>query len=248
MNIRHKGISPGARLQLGAAVLASARDVDTTPVKGRLADFGRVHRKYVAAQRKVDAAEAALRTAQARLAKRDALQDAAVDALARTLIADGHPQRNPFEAFGAPPLGALIRLPFGDEARAIHALVAAVQACKGASKAALDAAKAADKAARAVEVALTPLAKLQLQVRDTRRARDAIGPTWELAFAGLKYACRAAVSDGASHLLATLFPPVVKGAARKEEEPVEGETEGQGEAQAEAAPGVASVATVPPAA
>ena len=45
-----------------------------------------------------------------------------------------------------------------------------------------------------MEKALIPIAKLQDHVRDTRRARDAVGPTWELTFAALKYAARAAAS------------------------------------------------------
>jgi hypothetical protein len=99
-------------------VLAAARAVDTRLVKGRLARFERVHRSFVNAQRKVDAAESQLRAAQARLAECDAIQDEAVETLARALVADGQPRGNPFDAFGAPAPGTLMRLPFAEEAGA----------------------------------------------------------------------------------------------------------------------------------
>src|SRR5436309_2391929 len=95
----------GTRLQIGAGVLSAARAIDTRLVKGRLGRFERAHRAYVAAQRKVDAAESR-RTAQARLAECDAVQDEAVETLARALVADGQPRGNPFEAFAALKRGA----------------------------------------------------------------------------------------------------------------------------------------------
>ena len=131
----------GTRLQIGAGVLSAARAIDTRLVKGRLGRFERAHRAYVAAQRKVDAAESQLRSAQARLAECDAVQDEAVETLARALVADGQPRGNPFEAFGAPAPGTLTRLVFAEEAEAVHALVATVQRSKGVSKATLQAAQ-----------------------------------------------------------------------------------------------------------
>src|SRR2546425_5399662 len=76
----------GTRLQIGAGVLSAARAIDTRLVKGRLGRFERAHRAYVAAQRKVDAADSQLRSAQARLAECDAVQDEAVETLARALV------------------------------------------------------------------------------------------------------------------------------------------------------------------
>ena len=199
----------GTRLQIGAGVLSAARAIDTRLVKGRLGRFERAHRAYVAAQRKVDAAESR-RTAQARLAECDAVQDEAVETLARALVADGQPRGNPFEAFGAPAPGTLTRLVFAEEAEAVHALVAAAQRSKGVSKATLQAAQTADKAARVVVQALAPVAKLQDTVRDARRTRDAVAQGWESTLAALKRGARAAADEGAPYLYPTLFPPVIR--------------------------------------
>ena len=125
-------------------MLSAARGVDTRLVKDRLDRFARVHRTYVNAQRKVDAAEAQLRAAQAHLAECDAIQDDAVETLARALVADGQPRGNPFDAFGAPAPGTLTRLAFAEEAAAVHQLVAAVQRGKDISKATIQAAQAAE--------------------------------------------------------------------------------------------------------
>ena len=200
----------GTRLRVGAGVLSAARAIDTRLVKGRLGRFERAHRAYVAAQRKVDAAESQLRSAQARLAECDAVQDEAVETLARALVADGQPRGNPFEAFGAPAPGTLTRLVFAEEAEAVHALVAAVQRSKGVSKATLQAAQTADKAARVVVQALAPVAKLQDTVRDARRTRDAVAQGWESTLAALKRGARAAADEGAPDLYPTLFPPVIR--------------------------------------
>src|SRR5438552_14368644 len=126
MAVRMKKTSPGTRLQVGASVLSAARAVDTRLVKDRLGRFERAHRSYVNTQRKVDSAESQLRAAQARLAECDAVQDEAVETLARALVTDGQPRGNPFDVFGAAP-GTLTRLPFSEEAEAVHDLVAAVQ-------------------------------------------------------------------------------------------------------------------------
>jgi hypothetical protein len=206
--------SPGLRLEVGASVLSAARAVDTRLVKDRLGRFERVHRSYVNAQRKVDAAESELRTVQARLAESDAVQDEAVETLARALVADGQPRGNPFDAFGVAAPGTLTRLPFAEEAAAVHQLVAAVQRSKGASKATIQAAQAADKVAGIVEEALVPVAKLQDNVRDARRARDAVGQGWESALAALRRGARAAADEGAPDLYPTLFPPVARAVAK----------------------------------
>ena len=214
MAARMKKTSPGTRLQVGAAVLSAARAVDTRLVKARLGRFERVHQQYVNAQRKVDAAESQLRGAQARLAECDAIQDDAVETLARALVADGQARGNPFDTFKAPAPGTLTRLPFAEEAEAVRELVAAIQRSKGASKATIQAAQAAEKAARVVEQALAPVAKLQDSVRDARRTRDAVGQGWESALAALRRGARAAADEGAPDLYATLFPPVARAATK----------------------------------
>src|SRR5205085_3757923 len=120
------GTCPALRLRKGQAVLSAAREIDTSLVKTRLARFERAHRAYVNANRRVSLAESQLRAAQARLEHGDALQDKAVRALARKLIHDGQPMGNAFAPFGVPTLGTLTRLPFAEEAEAVHQLVAAV--------------------------------------------------------------------------------------------------------------------------
>ena len=214
MPARIKKTNPGMRLQLGASVLSAARAVDTRLVKARLARFERVHRSYVNAQRKVDAAESQLRAAQARLAESDAIQDEAVETLACALVADGQPRGNPFDVFGAPAPGTLMRLPFDEEVEAVHKLVAAVQRNKTVSKATIQAAQTADKAASVVEKALAPVAKLEESIRDARRTRDAVGQGWESALAALRRGTKAAADEGAPELDATLFPPVTRPATK----------------------------------
>jgi len=207
---RNRKATSGMRLRLGASVLSAARGVDTRLVKDRLGRFERVHRRYVDAQRKVDAAESQLRAAQARLEESEALQDEAVEMVARTLVMDGEPRANPFEAVGTPAPSVITRLPSAEEVQAVHALAAAVQRSTKVSKATFQAAQAADKAAQVVEQALAAVAKQQDGVRDARRLREAVGQGWEAALAALKRVAQAAAKEGAPDLYATLFPPVVR--------------------------------------
>jgi len=195
----------GGRLQVGAAIFAAAKAVDTRLVKARLAAFEAAHHSYADAQQKVDAVEAQLRTAQAKLGQLDAAQGEAVEALVRSLVFDGESRTNPFAAFGALAPSKLMSLPVADKAKAVHQLVAAVQRNKSASKATLQAAQAAEKAASALEQALIPVEKFQTIVREMRRTRDAVAQGWESSLAALKRGARAAADDGAPQLYATLF-------------------------------------------
>src|SRR5689334_15362983 len=111
---------PGMRFQRGASVLSAAAAVDTRLVKDRLASFEKVHRSYVSAQRKVEAAEAELRRVQGRLEGYGAVQSQAIDALAGALVADGEPLSNPFEAFGAPTRSGIERLGYEEEVKVVH--------------------------------------------------------------------------------------------------------------------------------
>ncbi len=206
--------SPGARLRLGGAVLAAAKSVNTRPVRARLGAFDRVQRAYAAAQTKVDAAEAALHAAQAKVAQRDREQDEAVDGLARALIAEGQSRAKPFAGCGGPTPAALMRLPVAEEARQIHVLVTALQRNAGLSKAAQQACDAADKAARAVEKALAPIEALQAALSQARQARDALVQTWEKALAALKRGARAAIDDGEPYLYTTLFGQAARNGSR----------------------------------
>jgi hypothetical protein len=214
MAVRMKTTSPGTRLQVGASVLAAARGVDTRLVDDRLKRFEQAHRAYANAQRKVDAAESALGVAQARLAQEDAVQDEAVNTLACVLIGERKLRGNPFDTFGAPAPGTLMRLPFAEEAAAVHQLIAAVLRSKDGSQATTAAAKAADEATFAVEQAIDPIAKLQDAVRDARGTRDAVGQAWESALAALQRVARAAAKEGAPELFATLFAPLARAASK----------------------------------
>ncbi len=193
------------RLQIGAAIFAAAKAVDTRLVKARLAAFEGAHRSYAEAQQKVDAAEAQLRAAQAKLGQCDVAQNEALEPLVRSLIFDGQPRANPFAAFGPLIPSKAMSLPIADKAKAVHQLVAAIQRSKGVSKTTLQTAQAAEKAANTLEQALVPVEKLQAVVRDTRHTRDAVAQSWESTLAALKRGARAAADDGAPQLYATLF-------------------------------------------
>jgi hypothetical protein len=192
-------------VQTGEAILTAAREADVRLVKTRLTRFERANRAYVDAQRRVEAAEADLHAKQARLNERDVEQDQAVDALGRSLIADGQAARNPFRLFGGPPPIRLMRLAFGDEAKEIRRLAVAIRGSKTRSKPTLVATQAAVRAAKAVEQAMGPVARAQNAVRRARHKRDALAGTWESALAALKRGTRAAADEGAPELHAVLF-------------------------------------------
>lgn len=198
-------LGPGARSEIGAAVLAAAEVVDTQVVQRRVTTFAATHRRYMNAQRAVEAAEAPLAAAQAQLAQRDREQDESITLLARALVRDRQPRANPFRAFGVPSPAAMQRLAVADEAKTIHRLVAAVQQSQAVSKHTRQVAQAADDAACAVELALASIDQLQAAVRVARLARDAIGHSWDRDLAALKRAARAAADEGAPHLHAALF-------------------------------------------
>lgn len=214
MAARVRTTSPGTRLQLGASVLSAARAIDTRLVRTRLGRFERVHRNYVNAQRKFESAESQFRAAQTQLVDCDAIQDEAVENLARALVGDGQPRGNPFEAFGAPAPGTLTRLPFAEAPQSVHQLVATVQRSKGASKGTIEAAEAADKAATVVEEAVATAAKLQDAVRHARRMRDALNQGWDSALGALRRGAQAAADEGAPDLYATLFPPMTRASTK----------------------------------
>ncbi|HVO22037.1 MAG TPA: hypothetical protein VMW56_00250 [Candidatus Margulisiibacteriota bacterium] len=215
METKKAGMSPGNRLETGTVVLAAAQVVDVELVKPRLTAFASAQQSYAEAQRNVETAEAQLVKGQARLSRCDAVQDDAVEALARALLADGQPRRNPFAAFGGAPPWAIKKLKAAPEAKAVHQLTGAVQRSNMVSKAVLEAAQAADAAARTVEAALLPIEKLQLALRDARHTRDAIGQTWNTALAALKRGARAAADDGAPGLYTALFGRLTRPNTRK---------------------------------
>ena len=205
MPIRGPLIGPGLRLRIGASLLSAARAVDTGLVKKRLARFERQHRRYVEAQRKVVVIQRELHAAPARLAERDGVQDEAVETLARALVGDGHLRRNPFRSFGAPSPSKLSRLPFAEQAEAVHRLVRAVRRNPPLSGPTSRAVRAADTAARAVEEAIVRVASVEETARAARQTRDAMRRDWHAAYRALERGARAAADEGAPQLHAMLF-------------------------------------------
>ncbi len=219
MAVRGKKARPGNRLQLGTAVLSAAREIDTHLVKDRLQRFTEAHRSYVNAQRKLDYAETELSAAEARLERLDAVQDHAVEMLAKAVVNDGQPRWYPFTAFGEASPAVIATLNHGEEADVIHRLVATVLRSKGVSKRTIQAAQTADKAARAVEQAIAQVATLEHDAVDTRQTRDAVGEVWQAALAALRRGAKAAADDGAPDLYPTLFPRVPRGASKTKAPP-----------------------------
>jgi DNA-binding NtrC family response regulator len=178
-------------------------------VKARLDAFANAHCTYTAAQRAVETAEAQLRAAQGKATQRDAEQDEAVEELARALVADGQPRKNPFAAFGVAAPSTVKQLTFAEEAKAIHKLAAAVQADPAVSKATRRVAQAAEETARTMETELVPMDKLQASLRTAREVREATGKTWDTALAALKRGARAAAAFFAVNLSA-LSPTLIE--------------------------------------
>ena len=201
-------LGPGARAEIGGAVLAAAETVDTRLVRERLAAFAVTHGRYTEAQRVVAAAEVKLAAAAAVVRRCDVEQDAAVDALARALLHEGQPRANPFRGLGVPSPAVLQRRAAAAEAKAIHKLVAAVQRLPGCAAPTLQAAEAAAAAAGAVEKALASVLPLAAALHTARLARDTVGELWNRDLAALKRHAQAAADDGAPHLHAALFRSV----------------------------------------
>lgn len=103
MKTRKRGQGVTIRLNTGAAILEAAKAVDTEPIKDRLSGFASITRSHVAADLEVNTAAAKLRAGSKNLQLREAGQDAAVESLARALIADGQSRTNPFAPFGSGP-------------------------------------------------------------------------------------------------------------------------------------------------
>jgi hypothetical protein len=192
-------------MEAGTAILAAAEVVDVTLVKARVTAFAAAHRAYSEAQHVVETAETQLRAGQSQVAVRDTAQDAALEELARALVAGGQPRNNPFAAFDTAAPSAVKVMAPGDAAKVIRKLAAAVQADPTAGKPARRAAQLADEAAQAVEGDLVPLDKFQATLRTARDAREATQESWDAALRALKRGVRAAADDGAPNLYKALF-------------------------------------------
>jgi hypothetical protein len=215
MATKKSKMAPATRLEIGAVILAAAELAETTPVKARLATFAGVHRDYMGAQRKVEAVEAQIADLQAQVAKGDAEQDEAVEALARALVFEGQPRANPFATLGGVAPSLVKKMPFGEEAATIQQLVTAVQRSKTVSQATRDAAAAAAQAAQAMLTALEPADKLEAALLAARRRRDALGEKWDADLLLLKRGARFAADEGAPKLYGALFGRFVKPTTKK---------------------------------
>ncbi len=208
-------LGPGARAEIGAAVLAAAETMDTQLVQHRLTAFAATHARYVAAQRVVEAADRKVADAAAVVRRRNGGQDAAVESLTRALMGEHQPRANPFRGFGVPSPAVLQRLAAATKAQAIHKLVAAAQRLNGCTASTLKAAQTADAAAFAVEQALASMLPLAAAAHTARLPRDAVGQQWNQDLAALKRRARSAADDGALHLHAMLFRSVRRTARKK---------------------------------
>lgn len=205
MNGQRHGRGPGERLQLGAAILANARVVDTTLVKRRLAAFQAAHRNYAAVQDKVQAAEVGRHGAIAKVARREKEMDEAVEALALALAVDGHPRTKPFAALGGSAPSDVKEAALREKPKTVHQLAEAAQSSRAAGRKTCEAARAADQAASKLQAALLAVAPLEAALAELRRQRETLGQPWDRALAMLRRGARTAEDDGASGLFTALF-------------------------------------------
>ena len=196
------GKSASGQLKAGAAILAAAQTTDTRLIKDRLAAFDRAQQGYANAYATLQEAQADLETAQAQFRTE---QQGVVDALARALVADGQPLRNPFAGFGAATVSTFMHLPPDAAVKELPQLIATLRRSKTLGKLTLQALPAAEKATRALDQALARMDGLRTAAHNARATRDAVAQKWEAAFAALKRGARSAADDGAPTLYATLF-------------------------------------------
>jgi len=199
-------LASNPRLKVGAAVLAGAQMVDTTLVKTRIAAVSEALTAYAEAERKVDEVAGRFDTEKLTLAQLGAEHDEAVEKLACCLAADGAPRLNPFAAYDAEGPAAIKSLPPERAARAIRALLAALERAAGHSDATRAAATRVEELTHQVDAALLPLQAIQDELRAARRMSDVAERRYDTALSALRRAARAAADDGAPGLYAALFP------------------------------------------
>jgi hypothetical protein len=205
MDGQRYGRGPGERLQLGAAILANARVVDTAPVKRRLQGFATAHRNYVAIQNKIQAVDADLHGAMAKAARRGKELDAAVEALALALAIDGHPRAKPFAALGGAAPSDVRQVANQEKPQTVHRLAEAALSSRAAGRTTCEAARAADQAADKLQAAQAAIGPLKATLGELRRQRQTLGQPWNRALAALRREARSAEDDGAVGLYRALF-------------------------------------------
>lgn len=201
--------NPMSRITVGDVVLAAAETTRTEAVAKELAAFAEAHRDYAAAEAAVEAARAAKRAQEERVAELDLDQDAAIDKLAAAATADGLPKGNPFKPLDAskpvPPPATLKRMQYAKEAEVVRRVVWLLGRRKDLSARTRDEAKAADAAAANLLGALAAVPALEGALREATARREALAQPWETALARLKLGARYADQTEGAKLYATLF-------------------------------------------
>lgn len=205
MKAQRNGKGLRERLDAGAAILAHAQVIDTSPVERRLQAFTTAHGKYVAAQTKVEAAEVELHTASAGVERCEQEVDAAVEALALALANDGHSRTKPFAALGVAAPSDLKNAATGDKVEVSRQLAAAAQVSRAAGRKTCEAARAIEEAAGKLEAALRAVVPLESALGELRRQRETLGLSWNRALGVLRRDARSAEDEGAIGLYAALF-------------------------------------------
>jgi hypothetical protein len=202
--------NPSGRIETGNLVLSAATSVARAPIAKPLKAFTSAHKAFSAADARVVKADEDVRKQQEVVGMRDAMQDLAVDTLARQLIAAGSPKANPFKPHGFEAPSTIQTMGYGAEAKVALRLAVVIKRAKGMSKGALAAAGLLEKTAKEVEVSLKELPKLLAARTAAIAARDGAGQAWETTFAALKLGAAYADSQGAKGLHDALFVKTAK--------------------------------------
>ncbi|MEO6419658.1 MAG: hypothetical protein ABIP39_09645, partial [Polyangiaceae bacterium] len=175
------------------------------PIAKPLKAFASAHKAFAAADARVLKADENVRKQQEVVGMRDAMQDQAVDALARQLIVAGSPKANPFKPLGFAAPSTIQAMGYGAEAKEARRLASIIRKKKGMAKGALEAAALLERTAKEVEVSLKELPPLLDARKAAIAARDGAGQAWETTFAALKLGAAFADTQGAKGLHHALF-------------------------------------------
>ncbi|MEZ4392095.1 MAG: hypothetical protein R3A48_13435 [Polyangiales bacterium] len=199
-----------ARLLSGEAVLAAAVGLDTRPIAAKLAQFRKAHSSLSKASAALATAEQRLVDAQRDVADFDNDQDAAVGALAASLVTVGQPRLNPFRKLSKYAPGRMQQIGYAAEARALLELTARARKLDGLNNEVQAAAREAERCARALLAAVAVAEHVAERAAAARDRRDALCQPWETALAALRRAVRAQEQNGASGLFDALFRPATR--------------------------------------
>lgn len=199
-----------ARLASGEAVIAAASALDTRPIAAKLAQFRKAHASLSKANAALAAAEQRLVEAQRDVADFDNDQDAAVGALAASLVALGQPRINPFRKLSKYAPARMQQIGYDLEAKALLELSARARKLDGVTDEVQSATREAERCARALLAAVAVAERAAERAAAARDRRDALCQPWETALAGLRRAARAQDQNGASGIFDALFRPTTR--------------------------------------